>query len=177
MASGAVPRLRREPHDARARARGTDGGRTNTNTARTRKLRKGRDECSATRRDGEACEAPAVPGLLVCRRHGGATLAAQIAGQRLQLQIRSCAATREWLEARGTPAEYDALGRHGRALSELRYFEDRVAYLHRLSALTAELRATADPRDRLAALVRYRAETQACAGPHGSVPTRAREAA
>lgn len=30
------------------------------------------ERCSATRRDGERCQAPAVKGATVCRRHGGA---------------------------------------------------------------------------------------------------------
>jgi hypothetical protein len=31
-----------------------------------------RERCNATRRDGEPCQAPAVKGATVCRRHGGA---------------------------------------------------------------------------------------------------------
>lgn len=31
-----------------------------------------REQCNATRRDGERCQAPAVKGATVCRRHGGA---------------------------------------------------------------------------------------------------------
>lgn len=31
-----------------------------------------RERCNATRRDGQRCQAPAVKGAAVCRRHGGA---------------------------------------------------------------------------------------------------------
>src|SRR5450432_1099972 len=98
------------------------------------KLRKGRDRCSATRRDGRPCQAPAVPHLLVCRRHGGGTPAAQIVSQYRDLQLRFYVAEREWFEARGSKDEDAALTRYGTAQSKLRYFEERLSRLWDLQA-------------------------------------------
>ena len=76
-----------------------------------------RDRCTATRRDGEPCQAPAVEGTFVCRRHGGAAPQVQIAARHRQLQMQRYVAYCEWQEARGTPREFDALcdGPHGTA--------------------------------------------------------------
>ena len=47
-----------------------------------------RERCTARRRDGERCGAPAVRGTLVCRRHGGASPNVMRAGQaRVALQV------------------------------------------------------------------------------------------
>ena len=101
------------------------------------RLRKGRDRCSATRRDGQPCQAPAIAEGLVCRRHGGAAPQVAIKARYVQLQLRYLAAQQEWLEARGTNQEDKALTRHGNALSALRDYEGK---LERLGELQAEVR-------------------------------------
>jgi hypothetical protein len=109
------------------------------------KLRKGRDNCTATRRDGEPCQAPAVEETLVCRRHGGSAPQVLIKARHQQLQMALYSASRDWEEARGTPGEFDALCRWSRAGRELDEYE---AKLRLLAALRAELkrgRAAQDP--------------------------------
>ena len=101
------------------------------------KLRKGRDQCTARRRDGRRCRAPAVAGAAVCRRHGGAASQVQIAARHVLLMEAFIDASCEYEEARGTPGEFDALCRWSaaeRALSEYR------AKLKRLAELRAEVR-------------------------------------
>jgi hypothetical protein len=114
----------------RAHAREDDG---------LHKLRKGRDSCSATRRDGEPCQAPAIDGGLVCRRHGGDAPQVQIAAKHLELQTSLHTATREFEEARGTPREFDALCRALQAQRDLDAYEVKMALL-------AELRAEVKPK-------------------------------
>ena len=99
-----------------------------------RKLRKGRDRCTAHRRDGKPCEAPAIPGGLVCRIHGGAAPQVAIKAQHIELQLAYRAAERDWMDARGTSREDDALDRHGRTLSELRDFEAKMSHVRELQA-------------------------------------------
>jgi hypothetical protein len=98
------------------------------------RLRKGRERCGATCRDGRPCQAPAIPEGLVCRRHGGAAPQVAIKAKHRQLQLRYYVAVQEWLEARGTNREDDALTRHGNALSALREYEDKLGYLAELQA-------------------------------------------
>ncbi|MGH3186764.1 MAG: HGGxSTG domain-containing protein [Streptosporangiaceae bacterium] len=95
------------------------------------------NRCSATRRDGQPCQAPAVEGTLVCRRHGGSARQVLIAAQLRLLQLAFYTATREWEDARGTPGEFDALCRWSRAERELRAYE---AKLRLLAELRAELK-------------------------------------
>jgi len=112
----------------RAHAREADG---------LHELRKGRDSCSATRRDGEPCQAPAIEEGLVCRRHGGASPQVQIAARHRQLQMQRYVAYCEWQGAKGTPREFDALCRALQAGRELDAYE---AKLERLAELRVELR-------------------------------------
>jgi hypothetical protein len=52
------------------------------------RLRKGRERCGATCRDGHPCRAPAVAEALVCLKHGGAAPQVLIAARHRQLQLR-----------------------------------------------------------------------------------------
>lgn len=91
---------------------------------RRRKLRKGRTQCTATRRDGERCEAPAMAGG-VCRRHGGAAPQTLIAeGLRIR-QVALLDAIDQWQE-RG---DVDSLGKVSRARRELDEYAAKVEYL------------------------------------------------
>jgi len=123
----------------RARAR-ESGGRA---AEGLRKLRKGRDQCSATRRDGEPCQAPAIAEGLVCRRHGGGSPQARIAAEHRQYQMAAYAATREFEEARGTPREFDALCAALAAGRELDAYEVKLRLLAELRAELKRKRATA----------------------------------
>ena len=102
-----------------------------------RKLRRGRDQCTARRRDGQPCQAPAIEGGLVCRRHGGSAPQVQIAARHFVLMEAHYIAALEFEEARGTPGEFDALCRWcaaDRALTAYRF------KLLRLAVLKAEVR-------------------------------------
>jgi hypothetical protein len=105
-----------------------------------RKLRKGHDRCTAARRDGHQCEAPAVAALLVCRRHGGGTPQSRIASRRRQLQLRVIITWQEYLEAIGTNRRFDMLCR---AADALREFERRLGQIADLRAQLAEQRSNA----------------------------------
>ena len=121
------------PLRAHARAR-TPGG---------AKLRKGRDQCTAHRRDGEQCLAPAVEGALVCRRHGGSAPQVQIAARHFVLMEAHYIAVIEWEEARGTPREFDALCKALRAQRDLNAYEVKLLRLAELRAAVKELKAAA----------------------------------
>jgi hypothetical protein len=100
-------------------------------------LRDGRDRCSAHRRDGEECLAPAVPFTLVCRRHGGSSPQVKIAARHLELQAALYDAAMGHQEAKGTASEFDALCAWSHAEKELKEFE---AKLDQLAELRAQLR-------------------------------------
>jgi hypothetical protein len=106
------------------------------------KLRKGRDRCGATRRDGEPCEAPAIENGLVCRRHGGAAPQVAIAAEYQGKQMAAYVASREFTEARGTPREFDALCRALRAGRDLDAHEVKLRLLGELKAEARRKRAT-----------------------------------
>lgn len=99
------------------------------------KLRRGRDRCSATRRDGQPCQAPAVEGSWVCRRHGGAAPQVQIKARHTLLLQAAYDTSRTFEEARGTPGEFGALCKALAAQRELDAYEGK---LQRLSELRAE---------------------------------------
>jgi hypothetical protein len=100
-------------------------------------LRKGRDQCTAHRRDGEECQAPAVPGMLVCRRHGGAAPQVLIKARHVELQAALHKAALAHQAAKGTPGEFDALCKWSHAEQELKVYEAKLATL---SELRTELR-------------------------------------
>jgi hypothetical protein len=100
-------------------------------------LRKGRDRCTATRRDGRPCRAPAIAGGLVCRRHGGQAPQVQIAAKHHRLQLALWVANREFEEAAGTSGRFDALCKYGQAARALSEYEAKLDYL---AELRAELR-------------------------------------
>lgn len=106
-------------------------------------LRQGRDQCTAHRRDGEPCQAPAIPGGLVCRRHGGAAPQVAIKARHLELQAAAAAASEAFKAARGTPGEFDALCAASRANRELDEYEAKMELLRELRA-RARARAKGD---------------------------------
>lgn len=99
-----------------------------------RKLRKGRDRCSAKRRDGQRCQAPAIEEGTVCRRHGGASPQAQIKAKHRQLQMAVYTTTREFEEARGTSREFDRLCKAQAAQRDLDAYEVKLRLLAELRA-------------------------------------------
>jgi hypothetical protein len=109
-----------------------------------RKLRKGRERCGATRRDGWPCQAPAIPEGFVCRRHGGAAPQVLIAARHRQLQLALFVAAREFeAAAEGTDGRFYALCRLLRAEEALDSYEARLAYLAELRAEVARRRTEA----------------------------------
>jgi len=118
---------------AHARARGDGDG--------LHKLRKGRDRCGATRRDGEPCQAPAIEGGLVCRRHGGGAPQVKIAAEHFRNKLAAYSAGRDFEEARGTPGEFDVLCKALRAQRDLDAYEVKLGLLAELRAEVRQKRA------------------------------------
>lgn len=100
-------------------------------------LRKGRDQCSARRRDGSQCQAPAVPWTLVCRRHGGSAPQVLIKARHIELQAALHNAVADYQAAKGTNREFDALCTASAARRDL---DDCEAKLERIAELRARLR-------------------------------------
>ena len=101
------------------------------------KLRKGRRQCEASRRDGERCRAPAIKGGIVCRRHGGGAPQVLIAARHFVLLKAFHDATCAFEQARGTAGEFDALCRWSAAERDLLECQSKM---QRLAELRAELR-------------------------------------
>jgi hypothetical protein len=132
-----IPAERREP---KTRAPAREAGRDDDEARKAdglHPLRQGADQCSAHRRDGEPCQAPAVKGTLVCRRHGGAAPQVLIKARHLELQMALHDTAMGHQEAKGTPREFDALCKWSHAERELKEYEAKLADL---SELRAELR-------------------------------------
>lgn len=102
-----------------------------------RKLRKGRERCTARRRDGQPCQAPAIAGGTVCRRHGGSAPQVAIAARHFTLLAARWAAHREYGQAKGTGREFDALCACLAADRAVLAYE---AKLERLAELRAQVR-------------------------------------
>lgn len=115
-------------------------GNSKRQAAGLHKLRKGREQCTATRRDGKRCRAPAVKGSTVCRRHGGAAPQVLFAAQRLVLLEARHAAYREWQQAMGTGREFDARCKFYAADRDVREWEARLDRLAELKAAVKRLR-------------------------------------
>jgi hypothetical protein len=113
----------------RAHAREADG-----RPGGLHQLRQGRDRCGARRRDGEPCQAPAIPGGLVCRRHGGAAPQVAIRARHMELLLARYAAHLDFEAARGTPREFDALCRALQAGREVTGYEVKMRLLAELKA-------------------------------------------
>jgi hypothetical protein len=118
---------------------------TREDSGRRRKLRKGREQCTAHRRDGGECLAPAVEGALVCRRHGGAAPQVQIKARHRLLIEASYYAHLEWQEARGTRREFGALCKALQAQRDLDAYEFKLRRLAELRAAVRELKASPAP--------------------------------
>jgi hypothetical protein len=106
-----------------------------------RKLRKGRSQCEATRRDGERCQAPAIAGGTVCRRHGGGASQVRINARHIQLLEARYTAYEAWAAARGTPGEFDALCATSRADNAVWRYEVKLERLRELRAQVRQLKA------------------------------------
>ena len=133
-----------EPHDARAHARTSDPGEPDERQLDgLHKLRKGRDQCGATRRDGGQCQAPAIRGGLVCHRHGGAAPQVAIAAEYTENLTRANSVRLEYEEARGTPGEFDALCRLNQTATDLEAYQIKLRLLRELKA--ARRQRTAEP--------------------------------
>jgi hypothetical protein len=97
-----------------------------------RKLRKGRDRCTAHCGDGRPCPATAIKGGVVCLTHGGSAPQVQLAARRVVLMERvydACVAWQAVHDPDRPPGqmcslqEADALGRIAIAERELKAHE------------------------------------------------------
>ena len=93
-----LPETSPRPHDAR------EAEKSEREAAGLHPLRKGRDQCTGHRRDGARCEAPAIEGGLVFRRHGGAAPQVAIAAEYREKKLAALDADAAFTEARGTRA-------------------------------------------------------------------------
>lgn len=107
------------------------------------KLRAGREQCTATRRDGQPCDAPAIPGGLVCKRHGGGAPQVRIPAQHRQLQLAVWVASADFKAARGTPEQFEALCKVTAAERDLEAFETKLRLLREVQAYVRSKRAAA----------------------------------
>lgn len=101
-----------------------------------------RDRCTAHRRDGQPCGAPAIEFGTVCRRHGGAAQQVRFAAERTRRQMRLYDVQERWRE-QGGGADYELLGAINRAQAELWAFEAKLDELSRLRAAVAGQRRRA----------------------------------
>jgi hypothetical protein len=110
-----------------------------------RKLRMGRDRCTACRRDGQPCQAPAIENGLVCRRHGGAAPQVAIAAERMGKQLKLYKAVMEANESIGTAGEFEALCSVTQAEQEVADYEVKMRLLAELRAERLRRSAAATP--------------------------------
>lgn len=128
-----------------------------------RKLRKGRDRCTGHRRDGKPCEAPAIPGGLVCLSHGGSAPQVRLAAERMVLLERLHAACVAWEAVHEDrpgqlcgKAELHAYGRIAIAERELEQHEADVTLIRWLRLAVRQPSLDPDVRRDLLELVRVR---------------------
>jgi hypothetical protein len=123
--------------------------------ARIRKRRKGRDQCTAHRSDGQACEATALPGALVCLKHGGSAKQVRIkAGRTVRRERLFLAQLELEKHERGTERWYQAMDRVNAAEHALEQYESD---LDLLALMKAELADPGPPETRAALLAIARA--------------------
>lgn len=143
---GTVLQTRARPHHARARAREAAASDNAERQADgLHKLRAGREQCTATRRDGAPCEAPAIPGGLVCKRHGGGAPRVKIAAQHRQLEEAVWMAYADWQEVRRSGDGFEAVCKITHAERELGKYELKMRLLSELRAWIRSRRTTATP--------------------------------
>jgi hypothetical protein len=127
------------PHDGRAHARkdapdeATLQQGAERQAAGLHRLRKGRRQCEATTRDGERCQAPAIPGGSVCKRHGGTAAQVRILAALFLLYEARSEAADTLTAAMGTPGELQAMVAWSKA-------DNAVKRAERIRELQAELR-------------------------------------
>jgi len=126
---------RAEPHDARAPARARDAEPLDDRQLDgLHKLRKGRDQCGAATRNGGRCQAPAIEGGLVCRKHGGSAPQVALKAEYTENLTRAYAIRLDYEAARGTAREPDALVRVLDAERGLEAYQIKLRLLRELKA-------------------------------------------
>ena len=139
---------RAEPHDGRAPARAharEAGPLDDRQLDGLHKLRRGRDQCAATTRNGGRCQAPAIEGHYVCRRHGGGAPQVAMNAEYQQNLIRVYGVQREYEEAKGTAREFDALCRALQAGRDLEAYQIKLRLLRELRAGLKQRKAVPQP--------------------------------
>lgn len=142
-----------------------------------RKLRKGRDRCTARRSDGRPCQATAIKGGLVCLAHGGSAPQVQLAARRVVLMERVYDACQAWeavREVRGPDRppgqmcslqEADALGRIAIAERELEAHEADMNLIRVLRSAVRRPSLDPDVRRDLLEIARSRLEAMGAGRP------------
>jgi hypothetical protein len=146
-----------QPHVARARARkdpraeiGDLQRAAEREAAGLHRLRKDRRQCEASTRAGGRCQAPAIPGGSVCRRHGGGAPQVRVQAALTLLYESRYEAAQAFEAARGGPSEYDALCELSQADNAVKRAEAKVGQIRELRAELRRRKATtADPTDPL----------------------------
>jgi hypothetical protein len=100
-----------------------------------------RDPCSAKRRDGAPCGAPAIPHGTVCGSHGGAAPQVQIAAQRMRLRLALWCRNEDLQAGLDTSARFDLLCRFTAAQRALEQFEAKVIEVAEMRVWIAAARA------------------------------------
>jgi hypothetical protein len=97
------------------------------------------DRCTARRRDGERCEAHAIPGGNVCEQHGGSARQVKIAARHRELQFALVDAVQTWRET----GDFDDLCKVTAAQRAVAEYEAKLELLSELRRSLAEKRAAA----------------------------------
>lgn len=144
----AVNQKQARPQDARVRAREDPAimiarlqQAAEREAAGLHHLRKGRHPCEAATRDGTPCQAPAIAGGSVCRRHGGAAPQVRVKASLTLLYLARYEAGQALDAAMGGPGEFDALCEWSRADNAVKRAKAKVEQIRELRAVQRRRKA------------------------------------
>lgn len=127
-----------------------------------------REQCTARRRDKKRCEAQAIEGGSVCRKHGGSAPQVAIAARRKVLLEEMLAAGQAWEKTGGSHGgelnlrQLAALRRVGAAGNALETFEQAAELIRVLQHAARQPALFPDVRADFIRLARTRASLHGC---------------